>query len=43
MMYIPLAVDMLDKFMMEKRMNALVELCLYIAILEMFDKPEQVL
>ena len=42
-MYLPLAEKMLDKFVKENRMNALAELRLYIMILEMVDKPEQVL
>ena len=42
-MYLPLAEKMLNKFVKEDRMNALAELRLYIMVLEMVDKPEQVL
>ena len=38
--YLPLAEKMLDKFVKDNRMNALAELCLFIMVLEVVDKPQ---
>ena len=42
-MYLPLVEKMLDKFVKENKMAALAELCLFIMVLEMIDKPERIL
>ena len=39
--YLPIAEKMLDTFVKDNRMNALVELHHYVMILEMVDKPGQ--
>ena len=39
-MYLPLAEKMLDKFVKENRMTVLAELCIFIVVLEMVNKPE---
>ena len=42
MVYLPLAERMLEKFVKEKKLNAVAEVRLYVMVLEMLNKPEKV-